>query len=120
MAMLDKRLKRMEERVIKIIPKDEMAEPSAIPKAIIKPSPTAQASNGKKRAAEEAFGPHLDEWAQSKASLAPLKGQEVGESKVNTEGAELLPSPELQDHLSEVSLTTYTANHIMFYTSQAI
>lgn len=102
MAMLDKRLKRMEERVIKIIPNDETAGPSTIPRAMIKPSPTAQGSNGKKRAAEEAFGPELDEWAGSKANSAPLKGHEGGESNVNTEGAELLPSAELQDHLSEV------------------
>lgn len=101
MAMLDKRLKRMEERVIKIIPKDEMLGSPAIPRAIIK-SPTSQASHGKKRPAEEAFGPHLDEWAGSKATSAPLNGQEGGESKVNTEGAEFLPPVELQDHLSEV------------------
>lgn len=102
MAMLDKRLKRMEERVLKIIPKDETARPSTIPRAMIKPLPTAQASNGKKRAAEEAFGSQLDEWAGSRSSSVPLKGQEGGESNVNTEGAEFLPSVELQDHLSEV------------------
>lgn len=102
MAMLDKRLKRMEERVIKIIPKDEMPESPAIPRAIVKSPATSQASHGKKRAAEEAFGPHLDEWAGSKATSAPLKGQEVGESRVSTEGAEFLPPVELQDHLSEV------------------
>lgn len=102
MAMLDKRLKRMEERVIKTIPKDEMGESSAIPRAIIKPSLSTQANTGKKRAAEEAFGPQLDEWAGSKATSAPLKGHEGSESKVNTEGKEFLPSAELQDHLSEV------------------
>ena len=102
MAMLDKRLKRMEERVIKIIPKDEMAEPPAIPRAVIKPSVSAQANVGKKRGAEEAFGPQLDEWAQSKANPAPLKGNDAHESKVNTEGAEFLPPVEIQEHLSEV------------------
>ena len=100
MAMLDKRLKRMEERVIKIIPK---AESEAVPRAIIKPSATvAQANTGKKRSIEEAFGPQLDEWADSKPTVRPPKGQGNNESKVNTEGAEYLPTPELQDHLSEI------------------
>ena len=99
MAMLDKRLKRMEERVIKIIPK---AESEAIPRAIIKPSAAAQANTGKKRSIEEAFGPQLDEWADSKPTVQPPKGQGNYESKVNTEGAEHLPTPELQDHLSEI------------------
>lgn len=102
MAMLDKRLKRMEERIIKIIPKDEKAGSSTIPRAILRPLPIAHPSNGKKRAAEEAFGLPLDEWAGSKARPASVQGQECGESKVNTEGAELLPSAEIQDHLSEV------------------
>ena len=100
MAMLDKRLKRMEERVIKIIPK---AESEAIPRAVIKPSAAAaQANTGKKRSIEEAFGPQLDEWADSKPTVQPPKPQGNNESKVNTEGAEHLPTPELQDHLSEI------------------
>jgi len=33
---------------------------------------------------------------------ASVQGQEGDESKVNTEGAEFLPSAEIQDHLSEV------------------
>ncbi len=98
MAMLDKRLKRMEERVIKIIPREES---EAVPRAIIKPA-AAQANNGKKRSVEEAFGPQLDEWADSKPTTQPPKGQDNNESKVNTEGAEHLPTPELQDHLSEI------------------
>ena len=101
MAMLDKRLKRMEERVIKIIPKEEQIEPTAIPRAVIKPSASSQ-SSGKKRGAEEAFGPRLEEWAESNTGSQPLKGRTSDESKVNTEGAEHLPSAELQDHLSEV------------------
>lgn len=99
MAMLDKRLKRMEERVIKIIPKEES---EIVPRAIIKPSAAVQANSGKKRSVEEAFGPQLDEWADSKPTAQPPKGQGNHESKVNTEGAEHLPPPELQDHLSEI------------------
>ena len=100
MAMLDKRLKRMEERVIKIIPKEES---EAIPRAVIKPSAAAaQANTGKKRSIEEAFGPQLDEWADSKPTIQPPRAQDNHESRVNTEGAEHLPTPELQDHLSEL------------------
>ena len=100
MAMLDKRLKRMEERVIKIIPKEES---EAVPRAIVRPSAaSAQANSGKKRTIDEAFGPQLDEWADSKSTTQPPKAQGNYESRVNTEGAEHLPTPELQDHLSEV------------------
>ena len=99
MAMLDKRLKRMEERVIKIIPREES---EAIPRAIIKPSAAVQANSGKKRSVEEAFGPQLDEWADSKPTTQPPKGQGNHESKVSIEGAEHLPTLEIQDHLSEV------------------
>jgi len=98
-AMLDKRLKRMEERVIKIIPKEELAEASAIPRANLKPS--GPPYSGKKRGAEEAFGSQLDAWAESKAN-STLKGRKPDESKINTEGAEHLPSKEIQEYLSEV------------------
>ena len=99
MAMLDKRLKRMEERVIKIIPKEDS---DTVPRAVIKPSAAAQANSGKKRSIEDAFGPQLDEWADSKPTTQPPKAQDNGESKVNTEGAEHLPPQGIQDHLSEV------------------
>jgi hypothetical protein len=102
MAMLDKRLKRMEERVIKIIPKEEVPESSAVPRAVIKPPASGPSNSSKKRGAEEAFGPQLEEWAEAKTSSSPLKGRSTDESKINTEGAECLPSPEIQNHLSEV------------------
>ena len=104
MAMLDKRLKRMEERVIKIIPKDEMAGPSAVPRAIIKPPPPAPANGGKKRAAEEAFGveSRTEEWAPPKLDPSLFKGKDGAESRINTEGEEFLPPAEIQEHLSEV------------------
>ncbi|KAM0803374.1 fungal-specific transcription factor domain-containing protein [Usnea florida] len=101
MAMLDKRLKRMEERVIKIIPKEES---EAVPRAIIKPSAAAaaQANSGKKRSNDEAFGPQLDEWVNSKPTTQLSKGQGNHESSISTDGEEHLPAPELQNHLSEV------------------
>ena len=102
MAMLDRRLKRMEDRVIKIIPKDETMDAPPIPRAVLKPRAPGQANTGKKRAAEEAFGPQLDEWANAKSTAPPQKGKKTDESKINTEGAEHLPSAEIQEHLSEV------------------
>ena len=102
MAMLDRRLKRMEERVIKIVPKDEGNRTPSIPRAILKPTAGNQTTSGKKRAAEEAFGSQLDQWANVKTSVHPQKGKKTDESKANPEGAEYLPPVEIQEHLSEV------------------
>ncbi|SLM37332.1 c6 transcription factor protein [Lasallia pustulata] len=110
MAMLDKRLKRMEERVIKIIPKEEISSMAAIGRANVKPSPPSQhvkVNSAKKRQAEEAFGPEIDDWAQSGVNTAgaiisqPPKGLETDENRLLSEGAESLPSKEIQEHLSE-------------------
>lgn len=102
MAMLDKRLKRMEERVIKVIPKGETEEKAVVPRAIVKPSASASVQGGKKRGAEEAFGPQIDEWAHSNSNTGAPKGQTSDDNRVNVEGAECLPSLEIQEHLSEV------------------
>ena len=105
MAMLDKRLKRMEERVIKLIPKEQIGLVTAIGRANVRPSALGQdgkGHGGKKRAAAEAFGPDLEEWAQSKTNNVPLKGLEREEKAKLSEGAESLPSKEIQEHLSEV------------------
>ncbi|KAI4165265.1 MAG: hypothetical protein LQ342_001133 [Letrouitia transgressa] len=105
MAMLDKRLKRMEERVIKIIPGEENSSTSRIKRANVRPMGGGQGTKvhgGKKRAAQEAFGPDLEEWAQQKGRKHPLEGLEPEEKKALKEGADKLPSKELQEHLSEV------------------
>jgi hypothetical protein len=115
MAMLDKRLKRMEERIIKIVPKEEQDTTSiSVTRAAVKPAipgtvPVRSAS-GKKRAADEAFGPELDNWSKTApnsnldAASRPtsLMIQEAEESKLLSEGAEALPSKEIQQHLSEI------------------
>ncbi|KAI4263339.1 MAG: hypothetical protein L6R42_001508 [Xanthoria sp. 1 TBL-2021] len=105
MAMLDKRLKRMEERVIKILPGDEVSNTSATGRANVRPSTARSASNarnGKKRAAEEAFGPDLEEWAQSRSSKQTMASREYSQDQMHTEGADKLPSQEIQEHLAEV------------------
>ena len=111
MAMLDKRLKRMEERVIKIIPKEDTGKLASIGRAIVKPPPSSQAnrpSGSKKRAADEAFGNGLGDWAHAGNTNTTLplhqlpRALEKAESRLLTEGAEHLPSKEIQEHLAEV------------------
>ena len=104
MAMLDKRLKRMEERVIKIIPKEGLSAVTAIGRANVRPpiSGDSKASGAKKRAATEAFGSGLDDWAHSKVGGLPGKVSNMDENKVLSEGAKSLPTYEIQEHLAEV------------------
>ena len=112
--MLDKRLKRMEERIIKIVPKEEQDNTLSIIRATVKPAipgtiPVRNAT-GKKRGAEEAFGPELDSWSKSvstsnlDSSSKPtsLMIQETQESELLKEGAAALPSKEIQEHLAEI------------------
>ncbi|KAF5686438.1 NirA-like nitrate assimilation regulatory protein [Fusarium denticulatum] len=113
MAMLDKRLKRMEERIIKVIPKSDQEVASSVTRAVVKPAiPGTVPSNKptKKRGAEEAFGPDLEAWAKapSKPKIdgddrpSSLQVQEAEENKLQHEGTEALPSKEIQEHLAEV------------------
>lgn len=114
MAMLDKRLKRMEDRIIKIVPKEEQGDTVSITRAIVKPAipgtlPTRN-QTGKKRGVDEAFGPELENWSKSASNPtmnnsskpSTLMIQEAEESKLLSEGAEALPSKDIQEHLSEI------------------
>lgn len=111
MAMLDKRLKRMEERIIKIAAKDDQ-DVNMVVRAQVKPAipgmtPTKPA-NPRKRPAEEAFGTELEAWATSAKTNnqgvlpASLLAQEQEESRLLIEGSDALPSQEIQEHLAEV------------------
>ncbi|KAI8943561.1 hypothetical protein NX059_001558 [Plenodomus lindquistii] len=110
MAMLDKRLKRMEDRVIKLIPKESLPSVANVGRSVVKPPiPGAppKAATTKKRPAEEAFGNELDEWSKSKAADPDAagrssRGKESEDNKLLTEGAESLPSKEIQEHLAEI------------------
>ncbi|KAK6207556.1 fungal specific transcription factor [Colletotrichum tabaci] len=115
MAMLDKRLKRMEERIIKIVPKNEHdSNAASLTRAVVKPAipgtlPAAKAGP-KKRAADEAFGQDLDHWAKAPAKTmldtsnkpTSLQAQEAEDNKLFLEGLDALPSKEIQEHLAEV------------------
>lgn len=111
MAMLDKRLKRMEDRVIKIIPKEELPDTSQ--RSSVRPplpgtTPKSSEKPDAKRAAEDAFEGELNEWSKGRAGVMPLdsaarvKTQRETENKLFTEGAEALPSQQIQEHLAEV------------------
>jgi hypothetical protein len=115
MAMLDRRLKRMEERIIKIIPKTEQdATSSTVTRAVVKPAIPGTISSSKatskKRVADEAFGSDLDHWARnpSKSKMdgsskpTSLQIQEAEENKLFVEGVDALPPKEIQEHLAEV------------------
>ena len=112
MAMLDKRLKRMEERVIKIIPKEDIGKLPSIGRAIVKPPSSTHGGklNGsKKRVAEEAFGNDIDDWAHTSSHSCDLQTRQPSKDQdqdrgnpLLVEGAECLPTKEIQEHLAEV------------------
>ena len=115
MAMLDKRLKRMEERVIKVIPKEELPDIGSLGRAVVRPALPTQApkahrpSISKKRSADEAFVAELNEWTKSKGQTSipesVLRRQQMKPGEENTlltEGADFLPPIDLQEHLAEV------------------
>jgi hypothetical protein len=118
MAMLDKRLKRMEDRVIRIIPKEEQGIVASTGRSNVKPAippaPPKAGVGAKKRGALQAFDEELDDWANTKAA-DPAKKQvaseganaepttiEADEYSLLKEGADQLPPKDLQQHLSEV------------------
>jgi hypothetical protein len=118
MAMLDKRLKRMEDRVIRIIPKEEQGVVASTGRSNVKPAippaPPKAGAGQKKRGAEQAFDEELDDWANTKAA-DPAKKQttteaaktesttiDADEHSLLKEGADQLPPKDLQQHLSEV------------------
>lgn len=109
MAMLDKRLKRMEDRVIKTIPKDETRDMAAIGRSNVRPPQPGQTTKTqKKRSADEAFAAEMEQWAHASRNGGPQdtfpmrrEGKSDGPDLM-TEGAEFLPSLEIQEHLAEV------------------
>ncbi|KAJ9641618.1 hypothetical protein H2204_002680 [Knufia peltigerae] len=113
MAMLDKRLKRMEDRVIRVIPKDELPDFNATGRATVRPplpgnGPKKDKDQPKKRSADEAFTQELNDWRNPKEKTtlldptAGLRKQREGENKLFIEGSESLPPQHIQEHLAEV------------------
>ena len=108
MAMLDKRLKRMEDRVIKTIPKEETRDMAAIGRSVVRPPVPGQlpSKSQKKRSADEAFASEMADWSREERKepqdTFPMSKAGDGGSSLLTEGAEYLPSLEIQEHLAEV------------------
>ena len=107
MTMLDKRLKRMEERVIKIMPDQDANKLAAIGRASVKPlgNQPPKVAGAKKRAADEAFGTDLNEWANGAPTgglARQFPGMDPTENRLLSEGSEHLPARDIQEHLSEV------------------
>lgn len=115
MAMLDKRLRRMEERIIKIIPKQDRDATSHVTRAVVKPAlPVAQSaskSTARKRTVDDITTSDLAAWAQP-SSLAGTRvgnsggtvsrGGEIEENELFREGLDALPPKDVQEHLAEV------------------
>lgn len=120
MAMLDKRLKRMEERIIKIVPKNEQdGIASSVPRANVRPAIPGTLPSGKggskKRGADEAFGHELEQWARAPAKPTVEKSAraavdaasrrtltESDDNKLLQDGRDALPDKHIQEHLAEV------------------
>ncbi|KAK1242626.1 hypothetical protein MKX08_005438 [Trichoderma sp. CBMAI-0020] len=114
MAMLDKRLKRMEERIIKILPKSDQDSLSSVPRAVVKPAipgtgtMTSSKTITKKRNADEAFGRDLEAWAKAPRPKLPEdqagspESREAEETELLREGRDALPPKDVQEHLTEV------------------
>jgi hypothetical protein len=119
MAMLDKRLKRMEDRVIRIIPKEDQGIVASTGRSNVKPAippaPPKAGVGARKRGAEQAFDEELDDWASTKvgdptkknaatdaSETEPMKTIDADEHSLLREGADQLPPKDLQQHLAEV------------------
>ncbi|KAF2860056.1 hypothetical protein K470DRAFT_217813, partial [Piedraia hortae CBS 480.64] len=103
MAMLDRRLKRMEDRIIKLMPKDEQGLTAETGRAVVKPAASPQKTPaGRKRGASQAFCDELDEWAKAGVPARALLTRPATGPGLLNDGADQLPPLKLQEHLAEV------------------
>ncbi|KAK6531301.1 hypothetical protein TWF281_008115 [Arthrobotrys megalospora] len=115
MATLDKRMKRMEERLLKYVSKDQASALGPIARSVVKPNPTALQSgsdsqrNSRKRSADRAFSEEarkkpalVPKVAESTQPLSVKRSQGDVSDEMLEEGKDKLPSRELQEHLVEV------------------
>ncbi|RDA91074.1 hypothetical protein CP533_3054 [Ophiocordyceps camponoti-saundersi (nom. inval.)] len=120
MAMLDKRLKRMEERIIKIIPKAEhtphviraVVKPAVPPLSAITTTVTATKLSRKRPGLfDHHYHHHLsssssssssDAWAKPPSKANLTLAQHEQENKLFLEGIDALPAKHVQEHLAEV------------------
>lgn len=111
MAMLDKRLRRMEDRVIKLIPKETNGKPN-VTRAIVKPSTAisqSKAPTSRKRSITEMESDELagkahpaPELRRATPQLDSVRAEPEDVNTLQSEGRDRLPSTELQAHLIEI------------------
>ncbi|KAI5804470.1 fungal-specific transcription factor domain-containing protein [Geopyxis carbonaria] len=112
MAMLDRRLKRMEERLLKNVPKEDIsAILASTGRSVVKPSANPAA---RKRTAETAFDEEVDSWSRQQGNagkhrnLGGMGGMDAElQNRITAptdsdDGSHALPSKEIQEHLAEV------------------
>jgi len=110
MTMLDRRLKRLEERLLKSVPKEEISTILAnTGRSVVRPAITAAA---KKRTAEVAFEDEIGSWSRTgprvkqritDGSVSGGPPSLVNSASVDTDdGSHALPSKDIQEHLAEV------------------
>ncbi|KAF3929253.1 hypothetical protein AA313_de0205579 [Arthrobotrys entomopaga] len=115
MATLDKRMKRMEERLLKYVSKDHAAALGPIARSVVKPNPSVLQSaseaqrNSRKRSADRAFSDEarkkpalVPKVVESTQPLSVKRSQGDVSDEMLEEGKDKLPSRELQEHLVEV------------------
>ncbi|EWC48327.1 hypothetical protein DRE_02096 [Drechslerella stenobrocha 248] len=117
MATLDKRMKRMEERLLKYVSRDQAASLGPIARSVVRPNlATSQQpnhdetqQNSRKRSADRAFADEgrkkpalVPKVAESMQALSVKRSQGDISDEMLEEGKDKLPSRELQEHLVEV------------------
>ncbi|KAI9785184.1 MAG: hypothetical protein M1839_000822 [Geoglossum umbratile] len=111
MAVLDKRLKKMEDRIVKVIPEEEVNDALSTERGSVKPVPpggsVGKVAGGKKATEDEAFTREIESWAdqshpKDRGPYWPLKRTDLEENSLFYDGAEHLPSQEIQEHLAEI------------------
>lgn len=107
MAMLERRLKRMEERLLKHVPKDEISSILATTgRSVVRPTSTSS----KKRSASTAFEDDSELWGSAGRSSKQIALEGPSNTALpakSTEddlddGSSALPRKDIQEHLAEV------------------
>ncbi|KAJ6259190.1 hypothetical protein Dda_6088 [Drechslerella dactyloides] len=117
MTTLDKRMKRMEERLLKYVSKDQAAALGPIARSIIRPNQAVLQNaaggeghrNSRKRSADRAFADDtrkkpalVPKVVESMQAIDVKRSQGDVSDEMLEEGRDKLPSRELQEHLVEV------------------
>jgi len=107
MLTLDKRMKRMEERVLKYVSKDQASALGPIARSVVRPAQvTADSSkSNRKRSVDRAFKEDRGTLALTRSDFVtagPKKKLHVDSADVLEEGKDKLPDEDIQEHLAEV------------------